>query len=62
MATSRVYTVKVEDEDGRVIHTFPVDLEGPRGTNSEEAGLTDVEHALWVAAPAVCFFDCDGCR
>ena len=58
----RTYTVKVEDETGRIVHLIEVNLDRPRGSNSVDADLTDVEHALWMASPNVCFFDCYICR
>lgn len=56
----RTWTVKVEDENGNVVHSKEVNADGFRG--SDEPDMPDVDYVLLAAAPESCPFDCDYCR
>lgn len=64
------YTVRITDADGAVVRMEDVWVPEDRSiwpTNfllaqERQGNLTDIDMALWIAAPSVCPWDCGNCR
>lgn len=56
-----VYTITVTDTTGAVVHETEVDTSNA-GSNADDAELTEVQKAMYLAAPEVCPWDCEYCR